>query len=183
MPLTDPLPDSELLRSRGMASESAARCTLHDFTCTSAATSTCSKPRSSSEKAIAGTPNVALHRRRDRARNNRSSPMFWPLLIRTRLDPAFDRAARSTRCARSRSACRYESKSVGAWLIVSGRFNVSELLAPLLFCSGATTITSPSGRIASASAARPGPVAVIVGDKIRIKKVAGVSRSDTGLSE
>jgi hypothetical protein len=43
-----------------------------------------------------------------------------------------------------------------AWLIVSGLFNVNELLAPLLFCSGATTVTSPSGRIASANASRPG---------------------------
>ena len=41
-------------------------------------------------------------------------------------------------------------------LTVSGRDRVSELLAPLLFCSGATTVTAPNGRTALASAARPG---------------------------
>ncbi len=47
-------------------------------------------------------------------------------------------------------------KPLGAVLTVSGRDSVRELLAPLLFCSGATTVIAPNGRTASTSAARPG---------------------------
>lgn len=43
-----------------------------------------------------------------------------------------------------------------AWNTDSGRCSVSELEAPLWFCSGATTVMRPSGASARWSAARPG---------------------------
>ncbi len=49
-----------------------------------------------------------------------------------------------------------ERKPRSVSLTDSGRFSVSECEAPLWFCSGATTVTSPSSAIAPASAIRPG---------------------------
>ena len=83
--------------------------------------------------------------------------MFWPLLM-----PETIRSGRwssrpvSATCTQSLGVPLTTVVPSAACQTVSGRFSVSELLAPLLFCSGATTVTSPSGRMAAASAAMPG---------------------------
>ena len=54
----------------------------------------------------------------------------------------------------------------GAVLTVSGRESVSELLAPLLFCSGATTVIRTERAHRAGKRGEPrSKVAVVVGDE------------------